>query len=119
MKTDLFNKWMELGEPTMKRMLALNEIAAGAMQKAAAQQLDLAREYMDLGAKQMQLVTTTKDVAKLADEEAKLAAAFGEKLNGSAKAAYELAEQTRKDYTAWLEGAVKEAATTVEQAKAA
>ncbi len=83
--------------------MKFNEITARALEKAARQQFDLARDYMDLGARQVQLLNETKDPQKWLQSQSQMATEFGEKMMARAQELVELATQTQKDVTVWME----------------
>ena len=52
MKKEIFDEWLKLSKNAVEPMMRLNEITVQAMERVARQQLDVARDYLDLGTKQ-------------------------------------------------------------------
>jgi hypothetical protein len=63
-----FEEWMKLSKNAVEPMMKLNAITVEAMEQVARQQLDVARDYLDLGTKQAHTATaeTSKAQAKKA-----------------------------------------------------
>lgn len=107
MKNELFEQWVALSKEATEPMLKLNELSAKAMEHAARQQLELARDYLDLGARQVQLMSTVQDPQKWVAEQSELAGEFSRKLMGRAEAFMQLATQTQKELADWAEDSAK------------
>jgi phasin family protein len=107
MAEDVFKQWVEFTKNATEPMQKLNEVSARALEKVAQQQFDLARDYVDLGTRQMQLLGQAKDPQKWAQDQAALASEFGKKLVARAQESVALATQTQKEMTAFAEDLAK------------
>jgi len=103
MKNELFEQWITLTKEAAEPMMKLNELSARAMEQAARQQLELARDYLDLGARQAQLLGGVQDPQKWMTEQSELANEFSKKLTGRAEAFVVLANKTQKELAEWTE----------------
>ena len=103
MKEDAFEQWVEFTKNATEPMLKLNEVSARALEKVARQQFDLARDYVELGNRQMQLLGEAKDPQKWAQDQAELASEFGKKLMARAQETVALATETQKEMTTLAE----------------
>jgi len=109
MSDEVYDQWLELAKNAAEPMLKFNEITARALEKTARQQFDLARDYMDLGARQVQLLNEAKDPQKWLQGQGEMATEFGKKMMARAQELVDLATQTQKDMTAWMEETSKKA----------
>lgn len=107
MKNELFEQWVSLSKEAAEPMLKLNELSAKAMEQTARQQLELARDYLDLGARQVQLMSNSQDPQKWLSEQGELATEFSRKLMGRAETFMQLATQTQKELSDWTEANAK------------
>lgn len=103
MKNELFEQWVALSKEATEPMMKLNELSAKAMEQAARQQLEMARDYLDLGARQVQLMTAAQDPQRWVTEQGALANDFSKKLMGRAEAYMQLATTTQKELAEWAE----------------
>jgi phasin family protein len=110
MKSELYDQWLELSKNAAEPMLRLNEISARAMEKVARQQMDLARDYLDLGAKNLKLLGERKDPREIMAEQGDLVSVFGKKLLGRAEEFMGIATDTQKEIATWVEAAARKAA---------
>jgi phasin family protein len=116
MKSELYDQWLELSKNAAEPMLRLNEISARAMEKVARQQMDLARDYLDLGAKNLKLLGENKDPRQLMAEQGDLVSEFGKRLLGRAEEFMGIATETQKEIASWVEAAAKKAAAAPQAA---
>jgi phasin family protein len=109
MKSELYDQWFEFSKSAAEPMLRLNEISARAMEKVARQQMDLARDYLELGARNLRLLSENRDPRQIMAEQGELVSEFGKKLLGRAEEMVGIATETQKDIAAWVEEAAKKA----------
>ncbi len=109
MKEDVFEQWVQFTKNATEPMMKLNEVSARALEKVARQQFDLARDYVDMGNRQMQLLGEAKDPQKWAQDQAELASEFGKKLMARAQETAALATETQKEMTTLAEQVAKTA----------
>lgn len=112
MTTDAYTQWVEYTKGAAEPMLRLNELSARTLEEVARQQFDLAKDYMDLGAKQVQLLSDAKDPQKWAEQQGVLATEFGQKLMSRAEEFVALATKTQQEMVQLAEESAKKAADT-------
>ncbi len=101
MKNEMLDQWMQMNRSAMEPMMKLNEIAAQAFDKMTHHNLTLARDYMELSARQLQLFGEAKDPQKWASEEGRLVAEFGQKMVDRAEEILRLAKETQEMVSSW------------------
>ncbi len=110
MKNELVEQWAEFSKNANEPLLRLSEITSHAMEQVSQQQLDLAREYLELGTRQVELLRSAQDPEKWVSEQGHLASEFGNKLMDQAKAFAAIATETQKSVAGWAEEAAKNVA---------
>ena len=80
MNSELFEQWTEFAKNANEPPLRLGEITGQAMEQLLRQQLELVRDYVDLGARQVELLGSAQDPQKWLTEQSALASDFGKKL---------------------------------------
>jgi phasin family protein len=109
MNTELFNEWVKLSKSTVEPMVKLNEITVTAMERVARQQLDVARDYLDLGARQASLLNKAESPDDILSEQGQLVSEFGERLINRAQEFARIASETQQAVASWAEEAGKKA----------
>ena len=112
---EVYAQWVDFAKNATEPMLRFNELSARALEKAARQQFDLARDYMDLGSRQVQLLNEAKDPQKWVQAQGDLASEFSKKMMARAEEFMQLANETQKEMTQWAEEAAKQTAQAAEQ----
>ena len=116
MKNEFLDQWLEFSKSAAEPMMRLNEISAKAMEQVARQQMDLARDYMDLGTRNLKLLGESKDPQKLVADQGQLVTEFGQKLMGRAEEFMKIATEAQTALTTWAEEAAKKAAAATQPA---
>ena len=116
MTNEPFEQWVEFSKNANEPLLRLSEITAHAMEQVARQQLDLARDYVELGTRQAELLSRAQDPEKWLSEQSTLASEFGKKLMSRAQEFAGIATETQKSVAAWAETATKQAAQATKAA---
>lgn len=101
MANQVMNDWVELSKRATEPLLRFNEIAVHAYEEVARQQLDIARDYLELGIKQASVVSTADTPDAMVAEQGKLAAEFGEKLAARAQDFVKIAADTQQAISGW------------------
>ena len=117
MNNELFEQWMGFAKNANEPLLRLGEITAHAMEQLLRQQLELGRDYVELGTRQMELLSSVQDPQKWLTEQGALASEFGKKLMSRSQAFAEVATEAQKAFAGWTEDASKKA-TQVPKAQA-
>jgi len=112
MNTELFNEWVKLSKRAVEPMMKLNEITVAAMERVARQQLDVARDYLDLGARQTLILGKAETPDDMLVEQGKLVSEFGERLINRAQEFARIATETQQAVATWAEEAAKKAGST-------
>jgi len=112
MTTQTYDQWLEMSRAAMAPITRWQELASKTAEKVAEQSLLIAQDYVELGARQLQLMGEVKDPQKWAMEESKLVAEFGQKMVGRAGAYLKAARETRDEFTGWAETTAKAAGVT-------
>ncbi len=103
MKNELFEQWMTMSKEAAAPMMKLNQLSAKAMEQVARQQLEIAQDYVDLGARQAELFVSAQDPAQWITAQGELTGEFSKKLMGRTESFMKLAGETQKEMTAWAE----------------
>jgi phasin family protein len=109
MNKDVFDEWMKLSKNAVEPMMRLNEITVRAMERVARQQLDVARDYLDLGTKQAAIMSGAETPEDLLSEQGQLVSEFGERLLNRAQEFAKIAAETQQSVAEWAEKATKKA----------
>jgi hypothetical protein len=115
MSNEVFEEWMKMSKSAVEPMMRLNEITVRAMESVARQQLDVARDYLDLGTKQASILGSAERPEDLLSEQGQLVTEFGERLINRAQEFAKIATETQQAVASWAEEAAKKA--TVPPAK--
>lgn len=109
MSNEVFNEWVKLSKNAVEPMIRLNEITVAAMERVARQQLDVARDYLDLGTKQASLLGKAEKPEDVLTEQGQLVSEFGERLINRAQEFARIATETQQAVASWAEEATKKA----------
>jgi phasin family protein len=107
MNTELFDEWAKLSKQAVEPMTKLNEITVSAMERVARQQLDVARDYLDLGARQVSIMGKAENPDDMLTEQGQLVSEFGERLINRAQEFARIATETQQAVSAWAEEAAR------------
>jgi phasin family protein len=113
MKKEIFDEWMKLSKNAVEPMMRLNEITVRAMERVARQQLDVARDYLDLGTKQATIMSAAENPEDLLKEQGQLVSEFGDRLINWAQEFAKIATETQQAVAEWAEDATKKATAGV------
>jgi len=113
MNKEIFDEWQKLSKNAVEPMMRLNEITVQAMERVARQQLDVARDYLDLGTKQATIMGAAGNPDELLSEQGQLVSEFGERLINRAQEFAKIATETQQAVTDWAEKATKKATSGV------
>jgi hypothetical protein len=110
MNTELFNEWVKLSKSAVEPMMKLNQITVTAMERVARQQLDVARDYLDLGTRQTSILSKAERPEDMLTEQGQLVSEFGERLINRAQEFARIATETQQAVASWAEEAAKKTA---------
>ena len=109
MNEGVFDEWMKLSKNAVEPMMQLNELTVRAMERVARQQLDVARDYLDLGTKQATIMSGAESPEDLLSEQTKLVSDFGERLTNRAQEFAKITTETQQAVAQWAEKSAKRA----------
>jgi len=107
MNTEVFNEWVKLSKSAVEPMMKLNQITVSAMERVARQQLDVARDYLDLGTRQTSILSKAEKPEDMLTEQGQLVSEFGERLINRAQEFARIATETQQAVASWAEEAAK------------
>lgn len=113
MSNEVFEEWLKASKSAVEPMMRLNEITVRAMENVARQQLDVARDYLDLGTKQASILGNAERPEDLLTDQGQLVTEFGERLINRAQEFAKIATETQQAVADWAEEAAKKATTKV------
>ncbi|CAL1240725.1 phasin family protein [Candidatus Methylocalor cossyra] len=90
-----FEQWLELNRAAVEPVLRWQEIAFQTAEKITRRNLNVVQDYLELGARQLNLWREVQDPQKWKDEESKLAAEFSQKIVEHAGSYLEVAKEAR------------------------
>jgi phasin family protein len=109
MNKDVFDEWRKLGKDAFEPMMRLNEITVRGMERVARQQLDVARDYLDLGTKQATVMNGAESPEDMLSEQTKLVSEFGERMINRAQEFAKIAAETQQAVAQWAQKSTKRA----------
>ncbi|MGD2137688.1 MAG: phasin family protein [Gammaproteobacteria bacterium] len=112
MNNEVFEEWLKLSKDAVEPMMKLNEITVQAMERVAHQQLDVARDYLDLGTRQASILGSAENPEEMLSEQGQLVSEFGERLINRAQEFAKIATETQQAVADWAEASTKKAAGT-------
>lgn len=104
-----FNQWLEANRAALAPVTAWQELAVDTANKLAQHNLAVARDCVDFGARQLNLLGEAKDPQKWAAEETKVAAEFGQTLVDRGGDFFKFAKETQEAVGLWADQAAKTA----------
>jgi phasin family protein len=107
MNKEVFDEWLKLSKNAVEPMMRLNEITVRAMERVARQQLDVARDYLDLGTKQAGILGGAENPEDLLSEQGQLVSEFGDRLINRAQEFAKIATETQQEVANWAEQVTK------------
>jgi phasin family protein len=113
MNKEIFDEWMKLSKNAVEPMMRLNAITVQAMERVARQQLDVARDYLDLGTRQATIMGSAGNPEEMLTEQGQLVSEFGERLINRAQEFSKIATETQQAVTEWAEETSKKAASGI------
>ena len=116
MTPELMNQMMANGKAAFEPMTKLNAISKEAMETLSKQQVELAREYMDMGMKSVETLSSAENPKAMMTAQFDLAKDFSDKVMAQANAYTKLAVATQEKVAAWAEETMKTGAVKVEEA---
>jgi phasin family protein len=119
MNKEIFNEWLKLSKSAVEPMMRLNEITVRAMERVARQQLDVARDYLDLGTKQATILGSAESPEDLLTVQGQLVSEFGERLINRSQEFAKIATETQQAVAEWAEAATKKAEAATKKAASA
>lgn len=109
MSNQVFSEWLKISKNAVEPLVRLNEITFHAVESVARQQLDVARDYLELGSKQAALYSSAEKPEDLFTAQSQLVSEFGEQLINRAQEFAKIASETQSAISEWVEEAAGKA----------
>lgn len=112
---DLMYQMLDGGKAVADSYKQLGSITQRAFERANAQQMAVARDFLDMGARYLSLVAGTRDLRVMMSDQVSLAKEVGEKLLANADAYTKLAQEAQGELSRWAEEATKAGVAKAEE----
>jgi phasin family protein len=113
---ELMNAWIENSKAAMGPARELSEITQRSFSRLSEHNMNLTKEYMDMSARSLQVLTSIRDPRALVTEQVNLAKELGDKMMSSAEQYTKLATEAQGELVAWMEKSAEDAVTKVSEA---
>lgn len=113
---ELMNAWVENSKAALEPLRVLGEMNRAALEAVGKQQVAVTKDYMEFGARNLQMMTSLRDPRDLVTEQMNVAKEFGEKLMATSETYAKMAAAYQADLVAWTEKTTKEAVEKAEDA---
>jgi phasin family protein len=115
---ELMNAWIENSKAAMGPARELSEIAQRSFGRLSEHNMALTKEYMEMSARSLQVLSSVRDPRALVTEQVNLAKEMGDKLISNAELYTKLATEAQEELVAWVEKSTDEAVAKVGEAAA-
>ncbi len=110
---ELMNAWIENSKSVMAPARELSEITQRTFGRLSERNMALTKEYMEMSARSLQMLTSVRDPRALVTEQVNLAKEMGDSLMANAESYTKMATEAQQELVSWAE---KSAATAVAKA---
>lgn len=104
---DLMNQMLDGGKFAVESYKDLGAITQRAFERVNAQQMAVAREFLDMGTRYVSLLANARDPRAMLNDQAELAKDMGEKLLANAETYTKLAQEAQDEIVKWAEKSTK------------
>jgi phasin family protein len=111
-----FNAFVDMYKKAAAPAMKLNEMAVRGIDRAARQQYAYAGEMLDLTLRQLQALSTAKDVSEFAAKTAEFTAQVTEKATARSQNLMKLATETQSEMSKWFDETAAEVAAVAKKA---
>ena len=112
--SDVVNSWLETSRAAIAPAQELTDITKRAFEKANAQNLAVAKQYVEFGVRSLQMLGSVRDPRALVEQQVALAKEAGEQFLANADAYVKLTAETQAPFNAWAEKATESATAKLE-----
>ena len=112
---ELMNTWIENSKAAIEPLRALGEVNRATLEAVAKQQVAVTKDYMEYGARNLQMMTSLRDPRTLVNEQLSLAKEFGDKLIANSETYAKMAAGYQAEVVAWTEKTAGEAVSKAEK----
>lgn len=109
MQSSLMNQWSDLNKKALVSMQKLADISNGMMRQAFEQQMEVVNSYVEVGSKQVRVLSETKRVQDFVLAQGRFAQELNQKTLHNARVGFEMMVDSKKQYSNWLEDSMKDA----------
>ena len=116
MSTEIFEQWSKFASTGLETIKELGELNTRLFERATQQQLELAQASIDLSVKGAQLASESRNYREFVAGQAALASEYGDRVLKTVRKGNEAATELRDEYSAFVEGKVREAVAPIVKA---
>src|SRR6266498_1261119 len=109
MSPEIFDQWTKFTRTALDALKELGELNSRFLERASQQQLEFATASVEASVKGAQLVSESRSYKDFVTGQAAVANEYGEKVLKIVRKGNEVAAELREEYSAWIEGKVREA----------
>lgn len=109
MSPEIFEQWSKFARTGLDTIKELGELNTRLFEQASQQQLELAQASIEASVKGVQLARESRSYKEFVSGQAALATEYGERVLKTVRKGNEAAGELRDEYSAWIEGKVREA----------
>jgi hypothetical protein len=109
MAPEIFEQWSKFARTGLDTIKELGELNTRLFEQASQQQLELAQASIDASVKGVQLARESRSYKDFVSGQAALATEYGERVLKTVRKGNEATAELRDEYSAWIEGKVREA----------
>jgi phasin family protein len=115
--TDYMSQWIEYSKAAAEPMMKLNELGLKTLDQMTQQQMELTKDYLDLGTRGLKRLSEAKDPQEFWTAQAELLKEYGDKIVARARSYADLASQTQSQLAEWQETTMREVGKKLEEAE--
>jgi phasin family protein len=112
---EMMNTWFENSKAAMAPARELGAITQRSFGRLTEHNMALTRDYMELSARSLQMLTNTRDPRAMVNEQVNLAKEMGDKLLANAEEYAKMATETQEELVTWAEKATEAAVAKAEE----
>lgn len=112
---DLMNEMLDNGKSAVESYKELGVITQRAFERVNAQQMAVARQFLDMGTRYVSILANARDARVLVNDQTELAKEMGEKLLANAETYTKLAQEAQGEIVKWAEKATKQVVAKAEE----
>lgn len=108
MQKEFFKSLETVNKSALESVRRFAQLQGKMLERFNARQIEMLTDYLNVGVRQMEMLSEVKDVQQAVAAQSKLAAAAGETFVAHAKKNAEMLDAAKAELTAWFEEGVKQ-----------